>query len=136
MSRSQFSRDRERSRNSGPNSVGAGARAVRDGPALLGAGAVFRSRDLLSDRIYNGTYINFGIKYYRMHEKIGAGSEDAGAGAVKDRSQPGRSRGWSCKDRSQICRSRDRNMLLMLFLLCKESSKVKKFEKCIFQCQF
>jgi hypothetical protein len=39
-----------------------------------------------------------------MHEKIGAGSGEAGA--VKNRSQPGRS--LSRKDRSQISRSRSR----------------------------
>ncbi len=75
--------DRHRSRKSGPNSVG--------------AGADFRSRD----RIYNGINLKFGIKYYIMHEKVGAFSEDAGDGAFEDRSQPGRSR--SCKDQSQIC---------------------------------
>jgi hypothetical protein len=56
------------------------------GPPLLGAGTDFRSRHRLRDRIYNGIYLNFGIKYYRMHEKFGAGSDEAGAGAVKDRS--------------------------------------------------
>ncbi len=102
MSRSQFPRDRDRSLKSGPNSVGAGA--VRAGPDIagVGAGAGFRSRD----RIYNGIHLNFGIKYYRMHEKVGAGSEEAGAGAgaVKDRSQPGpnRNRSRSCKDGFQI----------------------------------
>jgi hypothetical protein len=68
MSRSQFFRDRDRSRKSGPNSVGAGAGAgaVRDGPALLEAGADFRSRDRLRDRMYNGAHLNFIIKYCRM----------------------------------------------------------------------
>jgi hypothetical protein len=68
MSRSQFSRDRDwsrdRSRKSGPNSVGAGARAVWDGSAFLGAGADFRSR--LRDCIYNGIHHNVGIKYIQI----------------------------------------------------------------------
>jgi hypothetical protein len=85
MSRSQFSR------KSGPNSVGAGAGGVRDGPDLqiAGAGAgTVRDRSRFSwsrnqfsvpgpapGTIHNGIDLNFGIKYYRMHEKNGAGSE-------------------------------------------------------------
>jgi hypothetical protein len=103
----------DRSRKSSPNSVGAGVGtgAVRGSPALLGASADFRSLD----RICNGIHLNFGIKYYRMHEKIRAGSEEARAGAVKDRPQPGGSRSRSCKDRSQIYRSRSRIRLWLRY---------------------
>ncbi len=44
------------------------------GSALLGARDDFRSLHRLRDRIYNGIYLNFGIKYNIIHEEIGAGS--------------------------------------------------------------
>jgi hypothetical protein len=37
-------------------------------------------------------HLNFNIKYHQMHEIIRAGFEEAGVGAVKNRSQSGRSR--------------------------------------------
>jgi hypothetical protein len=45
-----------------------------------------------------------------MHEKIEASFEEAGAGTgtVKDQSQRGGRLSRSCKDQSQICRSRSR----------------------------
>jgi hypothetical protein len=77
ISRSQFSREQDQSRESGPNSVraggtdrpdiaGAATGVVRDSPAFLGARAGFQYRDRLRDRICKGIHHNFGIKYYRM----------------------------------------------------------------------
>ncbi len=101
MSLSQFFGKRDRSRESGTNSIGAGAVKERfrycsslegpvTGPAFFEAGAGFGT--------YNGMYLNFGFKYNLMHGKIGVGSAEAGA--VKDRSKPDRSR--SLKHRFQI----------------------------------
>jgi hypothetical protein len=58
--------------------------------AEAAAGAIFRARDLIHNRIP----LHFGIKYYGVHEIFKAGSEEAGPGALKDR--------------FQICRSRSR----------------------------
>ncbi len=49
--------------------AGCGAGAVRDGPALLGAGADFWSRDRLRNPIYNESHLNFGIKTIECMKK-------------------------------------------------------------------
>ncbi len=104
MSRSQFFLERERSRKSGPNSVGVGAGSVRDCPTLLEAGSDFRSWDRLRDEFIMEFISISLLNNYGIHERIRAGSEEAGAVAVKNRFQPGRSRSRSYKDRFQSCR--------------------------------